>query len=78
MAELGYRQWLGALPGQACYQTAAQEALNKAKPFAEGSPAVARFCALLTSSLDTPLQPLDLRMPKRTRRGGAQARRLAL
>jgi hypothetical protein len=73
-AQLGYMQWLGSLPGHADYRHATRYALTKAKPFCE-SPAVAEFCKLLQESLDNPLQPLALCLPRRKRRGGADGRR---
>ncbi|WP_417586170.1 hypothetical protein [Pararhodobacter oceanensis] len=75
LGQLGYMQWIAALPGRASYRRLALEAQAKAAPFAEASPAVAVFCALLAESLAPPLQPLDLRMPPRRRQGGASARR---
>ncbi|MCE0504987.1 hypothetical protein LR948_06465 [Roseivivax sp. GX 12232] len=76
MAQLGYLQWLGALPGDAGYRQEALRARAVALPLAASSPAVARFCRLLSESLVTPLAPLALSVPKRVRRGGAKARRL--
>jgi hypothetical protein len=78
MGQLGYMQWLGALPGQADYHRAARHALARACPFAETSPAVAVFCRLLSASTVMPPVPLALSLPRRSRRGGAQARRLSL
>ncbi|GAA4229817.1 hypothetical protein J4E08_03545 [Sagittula sp. NFXS13] len=76
MGRMGYLQWLGALPGHSGYAAEAQRALAMAQIFADGSPAVAVFCALLRQSLDTPLQPMTLAPPPRVRRGGARTRRL--
>ncbi|MEM6588105.1 MAG: hypothetical protein AAF641_06625 [Pseudomonadota bacterium] len=78
MGQLGYMQWLGALPGRAHYINAASHAYGRAKPFAANSPAVAVFCDLLLASMKAPLTPLDLRLPPRARRGGAEARRASL
>ncbi len=75
MGQLGYMQWLGALPAMSNYIDQAAHAYGMAKPFAETSPAVAVFCDLLLASLKRPLQPLPLQLPARERRGGAQARR---
>lgn len=75
MGQLGYMQWIAGLPGNADYLQAARDAFDKAAPFMAHSPAVAEFCRLLTRSLEAPLTPLPLAMPKRQRRGGAQARR---
>jgi hypothetical protein len=75
IGQLGYMQWIAALPGEADYLRAAQQAYDTAAPFKSRSPAVAEFCALLRTSLDTPLTPLALAMPARQRRGGANARR---
>ncbi|MCK0149802.1 hypothetical protein MWU54_07200 [Marivita sp. S6314] len=78
MGQLGYMQWLGGLPAGACYQTEAACAYIAAMPFKETDPAVEVFCGLLRASLKTPLQPLDLALPKPKRRGGAKERRLSL
>lgn len=76
LGQLGYLQWLGALPGRADYRQAALHAHAKALPFAAASPAVAAFCDLLLASVALPPRPLPLALPARQRRGGAQARRL--
>ncbi len=78
MGQLGYMQWLGGLPGRACYETEATRAYLAAAPFKDTDPAVAVFCALLKTSLEKPLVPLDLSLPKPRRRGGAKERRLSL
>lgn len=78
MAQLGYLQWLGALPADSGYQTEAASALQKAQPFEEGSPAVAEFCRMLRTSMEMPPRALTIVMPARNRRGGAQARRMSL
>ncbi|MEM8578637.1 MAG: hypothetical protein AAGF60_12360 [Pseudomonadota bacterium] len=78
MGQLGYMQWLGALPAASSYPAQAWRALRRARPFAAHSPAVAVFCRLLEASLDGPDVLLPLRMPKRARRGGRAARRAAL
>lgn len=75
MGQLGYMQWIASIPGNADYAKAALHAYDKAAPFMVHSPAVAEFCELLLSSIEEPLTPLPLSMPKRQRRGGAQARR---
>ena len=77
IGHLGYMQWLGGLPANACYVSEAAYAYMSAEPFKHTDPAVAVFCALLKSSIDTPLQPLDLSLPKPQRRGGAKERRLS-
>lgn len=77
IGQLGYMQWLGGLPGSACYQTEAASAYITALPFRDSAPAVAVFCALLRESLQTPLRPLGLALPKPRRRGGARERRLS-
>lgn len=76
--QLGYMQWLGALPGRADYHREAQRAYDRAQPFERGSPAVAVFCELLLASMEMPPRPLPLSLPQRSRRGGAQARRHSL
>jgi hypothetical protein len=78
IGQLGYMQWLGALPGHSCYMTEATRAYLSAVPFRDTNPAVAEFCSLLQQSLETPLTPLDLALPKPRRRGGARERRLSL
>ncbi|MEM1274017.1 MAG: hypothetical protein AAGF88_09375 [Pseudomonadota bacterium] len=77
LGQLGYMQWLGALPPMADYPKAARFAYARARPFAKTSPAVMVFCDLLLASMRTPLAPLVLRLPERQRRGGARARRAA-
>ena len=76
LGQLGYIQWLGALPGDASYPREAMRAYHKALPFRCNSPAVAVFCDLLITSTDTPLRALSLTLAAQGRRGGAQARRL--
>ena len=77
LGQLGYIQWLGALPLNSGYQREAKRAYGMAKPFAATSPAVKVFCDLLLTSLQEPLTPLPLNLPDSKRRGGAQARRLS-
>lgn len=78
IGQLGYMQWLGSLPAHACYLTEAAYAYMSATPFRATDPAVAEFCTLLKASMDAPLTPLDLSLPKPRRRGGARERRLSL
>ena len=78
IGQLGYMQWLGALPADACYLTEAARAIVISEPFRDVDPAVGEFCALLKTSLDAPLRPLELALPKPRRRGGAKERRLLL
>ncbi|MDJ0859209.1 MAG: hypothetical protein QNI90_05615 [Dinoroseobacter sp.] len=75
LGHLGYLQWLGSLPGNASYVREAMRAYEMAGPAVRTSPAVAVFCDLLLASTATPLQPLDLKLRLRSRRGGARARR---
>lgn len=75
LGQLGYMQWISSVPGNSDYVRAARYAYDRAAPFRTHSPAVAEFCELLLISLEDPLKPLPLAMPKRERRGGAQARR---
>lgn len=75
LAHLGYLQWLGSLRGDAGYAQEAMRAYDMARPFIQNSPAVAIFCHLLVTSATAPIEPLDLKLPPRTRRGGAKARR---
>ena len=78
LGRMGYIQWLGGLPGQASYEREAIRAYLYAQPFIATDPAIAAFCALLQQSLQKPLQPLDLALPKPRRRGGAHERRMSL
>lgn len=78
IGQMGYMQWLGGLPAKACYLTEATCAYIAATPFRDTDPAVAEFCKLLKASLNAPLTPLDLALPKPRRRGGAKERRLSL
>lgn len=78
MAQMGYMQWLGGLPANACYQTEAACAYIAAMPFMETDPAVGVFCDLLRESIEAPLRPLDLALPKPKRRGGARERRMSI
>lgn len=78
LGRMGYMQWLGGLPGGANYEFEAIRAYLFARPFIDSDPAVAVFCGLLRQSLQHPLQPLDLSLPKPRRRGGATERRMSL
>lgn len=78
MGQLGYMQWLGALKGDANYIEEARKAHVLGSASKAASPAVAVFCDLLEQSIASALSPLDLKLPKHTRRGGASARRRAL
>jgi len=75
LGQLGYMQWLGALPGHADYRAEAGRAHAMAAPRIRHSPALAVFCDLLIRSMALPPEPLSLAMPVRRRRGGARARR---
>lgn len=77
LGQLGYMQWLGALPPRVSYPREVERAFNLAMPFARTSPAVRVFCDLLIASTRMPLEPLRLTLPDRHRRGGAKARRAA-
>ena len=78
LGQLGYLQWLGGLPDNANYAVETMRAYEMAQPFMRVSPAVAVFCELLVASTTLPPEPLTLRISNRSRRGGAQARRLSL
>ena len=78
LGQLGYMQWLGGLPGNCDYQAEAAHAYLLARPFIHTDPAVAAFCDIVRSSLQEPIRPLDLALPRPKRRGGAQERRLSL
>ncbi len=75
LGQLGYMQWLGGLSGHADYNAEAARAYLMAVDFRETDPTIAVFCDLLIASIQRPLQPLDLALPKPARRGGARARR---
>ncbi|MDA7425326.1 hypothetical protein [Thalassococcus lentus] len=75
LGQLGYMQWLGALPGHSSYEYEAVRAYLDVAMYIRTDPAVAEFCFLICESLRFPLQPLDLGMPKPRRRGGARERR---
>lgn len=75
LGQLGYLQWLGALPGSAGYRMEAMRAYTLAIPMARKSPAIAVFCDLLVASTRSPLEPLPLTLAIRQRRGGTLARR---
>ena len=75
MGHLGFMQWLGGLRGDVNYVSAAHHAHDCARPARAASPAVGVFCDLLLASCEEPGRALDLRLPTRTRRGGAKARR---
>jgi hypothetical protein len=77
LAHLGYMQWLGSLPGNSSYPDEAMRAYMAAQPRAWRAPALAVFCDLLVASTRTPLAPLTLILPPRSRRGGARGRRAA-
>ena len=77
LGQLGYIQWLGALPAGAGYEPEARHAYELAEPFAVASPPVKVFCDLLLASICSPIAPLPLNPPDCRRRGGAQARRLS-
>ncbi|MEO0959759.1 MAG: hypothetical protein AAFY66_15075 [Pseudomonadota bacterium] len=76
LGQLGYIQWLSALPCGSNYTREAMHAYEAALPFRRASPAIAVFCGLLIASASEPPRPLSLDMPTRHRRGGAMARRL--
>ncbi|MEM7068233.1 MAG: hypothetical protein AAF478_05050 [Pseudomonadota bacterium] len=75
LGQLGYIQWLGALPAEVGYEKEAKRAYTFAKPFTATSPAVKVFCDLLLASIRSPIEPLPLSIPVCKRRGGAKARR---
>ena len=78
LAQLGYMQWLGGLPGQSNYRDEAKRALAASAPFKGTSPAVAMFCDLVERSTARPVSVIDIKVCKLGRRGGAQARRQTL
>lgn len=75
LGQMGFMQWLGALPGGCNFAEQARRAHVRAAPFRHVSPAVAVFCDLLLAALQMPPRPLDLPWPRPQRRGGARARR---
>lgn len=78
LGQLAYMQWLGNLPGSANYPREAERALRSTDELTETEPAVEAFRTLLQASLNNPLAPLDLTLPKARRRGGSRARRARL
>ena len=78
LGQMGYMQWLGALPGTADYEHEAVRAYLRAMDFIETDPAIAVFCGLIRDSLRQPIRPLELALPKAQRRGGARQRRLSI
>ncbi|WP_425098940.1 hypothetical protein [Tropicibacter sp. S64] len=78
LGQMGYMQWLGALPAEADYEYEAVRAYLAALDFIESDPAIAVFCRLLRDSLKYPLKPLTLALPKAKRRGGARTRRMSI
>ncbi|MEM9782054.1 MAG: hypothetical protein AAF899_06230, partial [Pseudomonadota bacterium] len=62
MGELGYLQWLGALPASSNYLHEAMYAYTLAAPAARRSNAVAVFCDLLIATTTTPVEPLAMMM----------------
>lgn len=73
--QLGYMQWLADLPADGCYLTAANKAHLAAASLKRTEPAVAVYCDLLRRSIIDPFCPLDLKLPRSKRRGGARNRR---
>jgi len=78
LGHMGYMQWLGGLPGEQSYAAQAMKAYAMAAEFIQTDPAVAVFCDLLLASMKAPLRPLELRLPKPQRRGGARERRSSI
>ncbi len=78
LGQLGYMQWLAGLPVNADYVSSAIYAYDMSEPIMHTDPAVAAFCELLVASIENPLTPLDLSLPKPRRRGGAKERRMSL
>ncbi|MEM6971547.1 MAG: hypothetical protein AAF577_01980 [Pseudomonadota bacterium] len=76
--ELGYLQWLGALPAISNYRGEAMAAYTMALPAARRSPDVAVFCDLLLATTTARIEPLAVGIAHRRRRGGARARRSRL
>lgn len=77
LGQLGFLQWLGALPAMADYRREALRAHAAALPFAGRSPAVAAFCDLVEASTSA-IEPLPFVVAARRRRGGARSRRAVL
>lgn len=75
IGQMAFMHWLSCLPGAANYQIEAARAHQTARDLRNAHPAAVHFCALIEESLQTPLQPLALALPKPRRRGGAQRRR---
>lgn len=77
LGNLAYLQWLGALRGNTSYPSQAMRAYTRAVPFAKDCPAIRVFCDLLVESTRTPVRPLQLILPSKQRKGGANGRRAA-
>ncbi|MCE8006154.1 hypothetical protein [Aestuariivita sp.] len=75
LAQLGFMEWLGALPGESDFHQQAMIAYRQAVPLRRQAPAIALFCDLLVASTRMPPEPLDLSLPSPHRRGGARGRR---
>ena len=75
LAQLGFMEWLGSLPGDSNFHQQAMVAYKRAVPFRRGAPAIAVFCDLLVASTRIPPEPLELSLPSPHRRGGARGRR---
>ncbi len=78
LGQLGYLQWLGALPDSANYRNEAMRAYRSAQPFRRRSPAVAAFCDILVESTGPEIRPLHLSPLAQGRQGGARARRIQM
>lgn len=75
LAQLGYMEWLAALPCNSGFNEQAMLAYRRALPLRRAEPAIAIFCELLIDATRAPIAPLDLSLPNAHRRGGAKARR---
>ena len=75
LADLAYVEWLGSLPGDTNFHTAAMGAYARAHPMSAIAPAAAAFCDRLIAATGPMPMAFQLDLPARERRGGAQARR---
>jgi len=75
LAELGFVQWLDALPGDSDYRVEAMRAYAAAEASARRSTAIAIFRDMLVASSASPPAPLAVSAGPPRRRGGARSRR---
>lgn len=75
LADMAYMEWLGRLPGKANFHVEAMGAYASAVAISGMAPAAAVFCDRLIEVTTNGPVAIDLVLPGKERRGGAQARR---